>query len=294
MIRFDAYTATTREANPHQLVELLVQAAGDQNTVHQGRGFHTFGHRMAVKDASGAEVGAVQWGGMQGDLSMIEVKGEPTPGCVEALRARWWHRVTRVDACADFDAPGAFTGLLGPCMTIKAKHRLKGERRGDWDDFPEEGRTLYLGAPSSAVRVRLYEKGKQPEYRHLARPNWARIEVQARPAKEAKSAFNQLTAAEVWGASAWSRELAGQVLQEHVDPHPAGTTYRHTVRESALRWMCQQYGAHLVSLAEDLGSWECLGLTLREILQASTGPQGPTTATPGDHKPATNGRGGKS
>jgi hypothetical protein len=28
--------------------------------------------------------------------------------------------------------------------------------------------------------------------------------------------------------------------------------------------MCRQYGAHLVSLQEDLGGWEALGLTLRE------------------------------
>jgi hypothetical protein len=266
VIRFDAYTATTRAANPYQLVDVLVEVAGQEHTAVQGRGLHTFGHRLAIKDSSGSEIGAVQWGGRQGDLSMIEVKGEPTPEAVEALRARYWHRVTRVDACADFDAPRAFESLLEPCMGVKAKHRLKGERRGDWEDFPEEGRTLYLGAPSSAVRVRLYEKGKQPEYRHLARPNWARIEVQARPAKEAKSDFNKLTAAEVWGAATWTRDLAAQALQNHVDPHPAGTTYRHTVRESALRWMCQQYGSHLVTLAEDLGSWECLGLTLREML----------------------------
>jgi hypothetical protein len=154
-----------------------------------------------------------------------------------------------VDACADFDAPGAFQALLGPCLEVKVKHRLKGERRGDWDDYPEDGRTLRLGAPTSTVQARLYEKGKQPEYRHLARFDWTRLEP-----------------AEVWGASAWTRDLAARVLAQHVDPHPAGTVYRHTERESALRWMCQQYGAHLVSLADDLGSWECLGLTLREML----------------------------
>ena len=266
MIRFDAYTATTRQANPHQLLAILTDAAGQDHTVHQGKGFHTFGHRVAVKDHSGTEVGFVQWGGHQGDLAMIEVKGEPTPTAVRALRERHWHRVTRVDACADFDAPGAFQALLGPCLEVKAKHRLKGERRGDWDDFPEDGRTLRLGAPTSAVQARLYEKGKQPEYRHLARYDWTRLEVQVRPAKDAKTASIRLEAAEVWGASAWTRDLAARVLAAHVDPHPAGTVYRRSERDAALEWMCQQYGAHLVSLADDLGSWECLGLTLRERL----------------------------
>lgn len=267
MIRFDAYTATSRDCNPHQLIQILADSAGDGHTVGQGRGFHTFGHRIAVKDASGSEVGAVQWGGMQGDLSMIEVKGESTPTAVEALRERFFHRVTRVDACADFDAPRAFERLLDPCLEVKAEHRLKGARFGDWEDFPEEGRTLMLGAPSSAVRVRLYEKGKQPEYRHLKRPDWARIEVQVRPAKEAKASFNRLSPAAVWGASKWTRDLAAKVLQQHVDPHPAGTTYRRTERDAALAWMCRQYGPHLVSLADDLGSWECLGLTLKEMLK---------------------------
>jgi predicted transcriptional regulator len=34
-----------------------------------------------------------------------------------------------------------------------------GGKAGDWDDFPEKGRTLYLGSTSSPVRARLYEKG---------------------------------------------------------------------------------------------------------------------------------------
>lgn len=267
MIRFDAYTATSRECNPHQLIQILTDAAGDDHKAAQGRGFHTFGHRLSVKDSTGIEVGAVQWGGRQGDLSMIEVKGENTPAAVAALRERFFHRVTRVDACADFDAPRSFERLLEPCMEVKRRHRLKGARFGDWEDFPEEGRTLMLGSPSSAVRVRLYEKGKQPEYRHLQRPSWSRIEVQVRPAKEAKASFNRLSPAGVWGASSWSRELASKVLEDHVDPHPAGTTYRRTERDAALAWMCKQYGAHLLSLASDLGGWDCLGLTLGEMLK---------------------------
>jgi hypothetical protein len=151
-------------------------------------------------------------------------------------------------------------------MEVKAAYRLKGERRGDWEDFPEDGRTQYLGAPQSVTRVRLYEKGKQPEYRHLARSDWVRLEVQVRPLKEAKASFNSVGPEVVWGASKWTRELAAKVLQEHVDPHPAGSTYRLEDRERSLRWMCRQYGSHMASLAADLGGWDMLGLTLREML----------------------------
>jgi hypothetical protein len=30
--------------------------------------------------------------------------------------------------------------------------------------------------------------------------------------------------------------------------------------------MCKQYGPHLFSLAQDLGGWDCVGLTLREMI----------------------------
>lgn len=274
MIHFDAYTATTRQANPYQLIEILEEVAGEGSRATQGNGFHAFGKRTAYKDQAGIEVGAVQWGGSHGDLSMIEVKGAGTGKAVEALRARFWHRVSRVDACADFDAPGAFESLLAPCLEVKAAHRLKGGRFGDWDDFPEDGRTLMLGSPSSVARVRLYEKGKQPEYRHLSRKDWTRIEVQVRPAKEAKAAFAELTPREVWGASKWTRDLAGKCLAEHVDPHPAGTTYRLTEDEAAIRWMCDQYGARLLTMFEDLGSWQAVGLTLGETISAQRAKKG--------------------
>lgn len=267
MVRFDAYTATLRGAKPDDLAQILFDQVGLGGQFYKGRGFHTFGERLGVKDSAGHEVGGIQYGGKQGELLMFEVKGEHSQKAVEALRARFPHRVTRVDSCADFDAPGAFSRLLKPCTKVKKAHRIMGGKAGDWDDFPEKGRTLYLGSTSSPVRARLYEKGLQPEYAHLDRPNWARLEVQVRPKKlEAGQSYSELSALEVWGAGRWTRELAGLVLEAHVDPHPAGTTYRLSDRETALRWMCKQYGPHLVSLAEDLGGWDCVGLTLRETL----------------------------
>ena len=266
-MRFDAYTATTKEADHRGLADLLQELTfGEQITVKEGKGMHTFGHRLGFKDESGTEFANVMWGGAQA-FTYIEVKGEKTPEAVKALRERYWHRVTRVDACADFDEPEAFERLLGPCLEVKKQFRLKGSKLGDWEDFPEDGRTLYLGSPSSVSRVRLYEKGKQPEYKHLRRPDWVRIEAQIRPAKEAKESFNRITPMECWGASKWTRELAARVLKEHVEPHAAGSTYRLTERETALNWMCKQYGAHLLSLASDLGGWDCVGLTLSEIIK---------------------------
>lgn len=262
MVRFDAYTATTADATANDLLGIVFRQ-GD--TVKEGRGFHTFGHRVSVRNEWGEEVAGIQWGGTQGDRAMVEVKGERTPEAVERLRSRFQHRCTRVDSCVDFERPGAFEALLDPVMRAKADFKLYGERRGDWE-FPELGRTQYLGANSSAVRARLYEKGKQPEYRHLDRPDLCRLEIQVRPQKEAKSAYASVSALEVWGASKWTRQLASEVLEQMLDPHPPGTVRRDSKRDQALRWMAAQYGHHLVSLAADLGGWELLGLTLREMV----------------------------
>lgn len=273
MVRFDGYSATTTAANHYQLADLF----GEGFKTEQGRGFHSFGHRLSIRDVDRAEeVGSVMWGGVHGERTMIEVKGEHSPRVVEALRGRFPHRTTRVDSCADFDAPGAFERVLGACLHVKARNaRLKGEKRGDWDDHPEDGRTFYLGSPTSPVRTRLYDKGRQPEYRHLGRPDWCRLEVQVRPAKEAKTAFATLSPLEVWGASAWSKDLAGAVLAQHIDPHPAGTVYRKTSLESRLDWVCRQAGPTLLELHDLLGDWPCVGLTLGEKLRELREGKGP-------------------
>jgi hypothetical protein len=271
MVRFDAYTATARGLDPSTAVAWLFQP-GD--TMRQGRGFHTFAERLAVTDDTGSEVGSVSWGGRQGDRVMVEVKGERSPAVVEALRGAAEHRCTRVDSCADFDAPGAFAALLGPVEAVTRAHRLYAERRGDWELHPELGRTYMVGAQSSPIRARLYEKGKQPEYRSCGRPEWVRLELQVRPQKDAKDEYSSLSALDVWGASKWTRQLAADVLKEHLDPHPPGTIRRQTQRDVAIGFMVKQYGANLVSLAADLGGWDVLGLTLQEVWKAQQAGRG--------------------
>lgn len=267
MVRFDAYTATTRAAKPEDVLGLLVESTGGlRNTFREGQGFHSFGKRISMHDETGDQVGAIQYGGRQGDRVMLEVKGSCTPMVVEALRARWEHRCTRVDACADFERPGAFESILDAVMDVKHRHDLIGERRGDWEK-PELGRTQYLGSPKSPVRARLYEKGKQPEYRHLGRFDLVRLEVQVRPVKDAKDHFSTISAREVWGASKWTRELAAAALDEQIERHAAGTVWKRPDLERRLSWIAQQAGPTLLELVQELGSWECLGLTLRDAIE---------------------------
>lgn len=264
LTRFDGYTATTRAANPQDLIAICFQV-GDK--MRQGRGHHGFSDRVSFVDHTGTEGGSISWGGTHGDLVMVEAKGERTPEIVEKFRASYEHRCTRVDSCHDVEEPGAFDALLKPCIQVKKDYKLKGSKAGDWEDFPEDGRTLYVGANSSPVKLRLYEKGHQPEYRHANRPDWVRIELQVRPSKDAKDAYSRADSLAVWGASAWTRELAGLVLAAELAPLPAGTVFRLSDQERALRFMCKQYGAHLIGLRNDLGGWDEVGQKLAEMIR---------------------------
>ena len=264
LTRFDAYTATMRGAKADDLMPMLYKL-GDKG--RQGRGHHGFEHRASFTGPDGAETGSVSWGGTHGELVMLEVKGERTPTVVERLRSAYEHRCTRVDSCHDVEETGAFESLLKPCLQVKKEYKLKGSKAGDWDDFPEDGRTLYVGANTSPVKLRLYEKGHQPEYRHLKRPDWVRIELQVRPTKDAKDAYSTADSLAVWGASAWTRELAGLVLAAELAPLPAGTTYKQTEEERAIHFLCKQYGNHLMSMRNRLGSWEEAGAELGNIIR---------------------------
>ena len=165
MIKFDAYSATTTAAKVPEVMQAMAPVFGlfADMQLKQGKGFHQFGERLSVTE-KGHEVMAIQWGGNHGDRIMFEVKGIPTQKAVEAFRCHFPHRVTRLDACADFDEQGAFNRLYRACMRVKKDHRIKGSKAGDWEDFPEDGRTLYLGGQQSPVRARLYEKGLHPEF----------------------------------------------------------------------------------------------------------------------------------
>lgn len=251
-VRFDAYTATSTQTTPADLVD-LVRWEGD--TVQDGlTGYHRFGERLVIKDRGDNPVAAILWGGEHGSRVMLEVKGTRTGDAVQAIRtAQIGHRCTRVDSCIDFDHPDAFDRLLAPLVALKRKKNLWGEHRGDWDQ-PELGRTQYLGAPTSAVRARLYEKGKQPEERHRCRSDWVRLELQVRPQDDkAKAMFAAAAPLDVWGASTWSRELASQILLTAVTPLKAEAAKPQSVDERKLLWMCRQYSQPLASLLLDVG-----------------------------------------
>lgn len=256
MANFDAYSATSRAIKVENALGMVWHAGGQ---IREVRAHHGFEKRWAVKDEeTGEETGSVSSGGSHGDLVFMEVKGQRTQDFVPKLRLEVPdHECTRVDSCVDFDRPGAWDDLLGVLLRVKADERLKGEKRGDWD-YPEDGRTMYLGATTSPVRCRLYEKGKQPGYRSAGRENWVRLEAQVRPQKTARKAYSTISAAEVWGGSRWTKKIAAEAFSLEIGSFPAAGVKKDSDFERRWQWICAQAAPTLLEAIEVFGTWDCV------------------------------------
>lgn len=269
-MHFDWYQATIPE-NPVVLVETLKAALAADGDVVEGRGRHNYHQSFRVRDARGERVAEVLAGGANGHPN-VTASGGMTEAFVKVVREAWpAHRVTRFDAAEDLAQEGAFEGLETVCRGVAKDLGVRG--RAIVPDDPAEGRTYYLGAPSSDNRVRLYDKtaetrAKLPPERHGEIPDhWARLEVQVRPRKEWKAFAAQATPEQAWGFAGWTHELAKRAFSLQVERI---TMYagRETDDERAFRFMVLQYGPLLQRMFRDLGSWDCVGLTIGEAITA--------------------------
>lgn len=268
-MRFDWYQPTISE-NPIVLVETLKASLAADGEIIEGRGRQNYRQSFRILDARGERVAEVLAGGSNGDPN-VTASGIVTPRFVEVVREFWPdHRVTRFDAAEDMAQEGALDTLEAVCRGLAKDLGIRG--RAVVPDDPSEGRTYYLGAPSSDTRVRLYDKtaetrGKLPPERHDEVPDhWARLEVQVRPRKEWKRYAAQATPEQAWGFAGWTHELAKRALSLQIQriTMQAG---RETDDERAFRFMVMQYGPLLQRMLRDLGSWDCVGLTIGEAIK---------------------------
>ena len=104
---------------------------------------------------------------------------------------------------------------------VAGRHNVKG--RSIVPDDPTEGRTYYIGARTSDVRVRLYEKTAEARSRlgqerwHEIPEDWVRLECQVRPRKEFKAVASSVSPAQAWGFSGWSTELAKEAFEMQLE-----------------------------------------------------------------------------
>jgi hypothetical protein len=142
-----------------------------------------------------------------------------------------------------------------------------------------KGRTVYLGAPSSAVRLRLYDKREEllSKYCDADRAlvvrarslpeHLSRLEAQIRPhTRDAKARFATIEPTQALGCSRWMREVWGAVAGLELVPVQVGRGWRQSDDERAYRYLLAQYGGVLRRMHRDQGSWECVGLQLGDDL----------------------------
>lgn len=240
---WDWYAATV-EAGPDEiLADLLAQH--DLADIRPGPGLH--GYQRGALVGRGSNVFArLLWGG-NGDGTHIWATGAHAPGMAAYARAsHLGHRVTRYDSAIDFrGAP--WPTVEAVCLHVADAHRVGVTHVGDFHRG-ESGRTLYLGAPTSVVRVRLYEKG----IKEGGDPLWIRAEVQVRP-KRNREAAGELSTVGAWGASRWSADLLSELTGLTVDRYRCGTLRRPSDAERAVSFMQRQYGERLRQRADEIG-----------------------------------------
>lgn len=264
MAAFDWYQATIR-APADDVLEALAGGSGGAIVGH-GRGHHGYAHASLVEAREGFR--ATVWHGGSHAYPHAVLTGDAAQPGAEIIRAAFpEHFVTRADAREDFGDQRAFDRILPELLVVAREHRVKVDTRGD-HLLTMEGRTVYLGAPSSACRQRLYDKAAELRAKFAADPvrlaevpeHLARLEAQVRPqTQDAKLAFATIEPMAVMGSSAWLREVWRRVAGLQLEPVEVGRPWRQSDDDRAYAFCLAQYGGVLKRLCADLGSWTVVG-----------------------------------
>lgn len=198
------------------------------------------------------------------DETHIVGTGSDSPEVAAAVR-RFYpdHRLTRADIAYDF---------LGGTDTWDHASSLLLDLAGDLDihqrlyidpiRIGREGRTHYLGAASSEVRMRLYEKALQAPHDYPDGTN--RCEVQVRPKTPARKVFTAMSEpAAIAGYTAWSRAALAAIFGEELDSLPPRTA-RLGDDDQAVVQMLKQYG-HVLARWTAVNGWEPLQQVVASI-----------------------------
>lgn len=164
------------------------------------------------------------------------------------------HRVSRLDSCEDYHHPDAYRYLRELALKVGKDHRVQCREIVKPLPDSDDGRTLYLGSQTSAVSMRIYEKGKQLD----CGDDWVRAELQVRPQKDQKTLIAYLNSTEVWGLSKWSHSMAVQLGKKNLQRVEA-QVYQPSDHDRAYRFMIKQYRKVLEQMLASHGSPEAVG-----------------------------------
>lgn len=266
MAEFDWYQGTARTT-----VDELLEGAfslAERPWLDHGKGMHGYGTTTRVQSDAGLVCQV--WHGGTHHYPHFVFSGEGSQVGCEMIRARFDHHVTRLDPKQDFGGEHAFD-LMQPVLLGAARdHRIRVSCQGD-HLLTKQGRTLGLGAPSSAVGMRMYDKADELRAKFAADPVrlatvpefLTRVELQVRPqTREAKQRFATIEPVEALGSSAWSRQVWRELLELELEPVRVTVPYRQADHDRAKAYMLAQYGGVLRAMLADAGDWACVGLQL--------------------------------
>ena len=279
MAAFDWYQATIPKP-VDDVIEVLFGLADGLKLSHQ-RGMHGYATTSTLGNLNEGTVAKVWHGGTHEYPHAVLSSDWAQPGA-ELIRVAFpEHSVSRVDVREDYTEEGAYDSIQPHLIATAAMHRVRVGTAGD-HLLTMRGRTVYLGAPSSSVRLRLYDKREEvlsklppggleraQAFAALAGEgqafpeHWTRLEAQIRPqTREARTQFSTIEPVEALGSSVWMREVWRAVAGLELKPVQVGRGYRQADDERAYRYLLSQYGGLLRRMKIDAGTWECVGLQL--------------------------------
>lgn len=269
--QFDWYQATVHIA-PEALVQLLRQNLPENVLRTNGKGQNSFRHQALLHDPDGEVYCSVQHGGVN-PFPNAKATSDHAPALAAVLRECLSdrHRVSRLDVAVDYRGEGCFDDSVRLLGRVARKHGVKGKKI--LPDDPDDGATYYLGSPSSDLRLRCYEKGKElyaktgdPVWKNFF--DWTRMELQVRPKKDFKERAATMEPEAFWGCSPWTRAIASGVFDMSPDPVSIKRT-RIADHDRAMNFLIAQYGPTILRQVEKLGGWNELAEDLRARLTAS-------------------------
>jgi hypothetical protein len=226
---------SARHAHAPGVVDDLLGAL-DAHTVTVGKGSQGWSQSLVAFDAEGFKRGAVFFGGGRDDVQVLSTSSAADTArrsVVGIGEARTSRVDTRVDTLVPFDDLRAtLLDVAGPQTKVMyVESSVGGE---------STGRTLYVGAPTSAVRVRLYEKWLESPGLYVEGTN--RVEVQLRPPSRSKGLVSSWGPAETFCASKLTRRLAGALGSDLAAPESLQKSKGTPDLLRTLEAMGDQYG----------------------------------------------------
>lgn len=273
MAAFDWYQATVKAPLDDVISAMLAQADGIKLR-HARAPNRTYAH-SAVFSLEDMPMGECWHGGIH-EHPHVQFTGDAAIGGARMLREHFpGHAVARVDVREDFGGADTFDRIQARMLAAAERHRVKVDTAGD-HLLRKVGRTIYLGARQSAVRLRQYDKAAELRHKFAKSPDrlaqvpehLTRLEVQVRPDGAAKVLVSQSEPAEFFGASTFSRDVWADVTGMDVPRINVGKSWRQSDDDRAYDHLLSQYGGLLLRRIAEHGSGAAFGRQLEDDLAA--------------------------